>query len=106
MGRTGLLWAHEAFGVAPDMMTVAKPLAGKSSADTNILTCFFVVTHTMNAFSVKAKSAGMREQECQTWGRMRGKRASRVEIGRLFFSGDRWRIVSHTLKLTWSELHE
>jgi acetylornithine/N-succinyldiaminopimelate aminotransferase len=28
MGRTGALWAHEPSGVRPDMMTVAKPLAG------------------------------------------------------------------------------
>lgn len=28
LGRTGHLWAHEAFGVTPDIMTVAKPLAG------------------------------------------------------------------------------
>jgi acetylornithine aminotransferase len=28
LGRTGRLWAHEAAGVAPDMMTLAKPLAG------------------------------------------------------------------------------
>jgi len=29
LGRTGRLWAHEAYeGVAPDMMTLAKPLAG------------------------------------------------------------------------------
>lgn len=28
LGRTGTLWAHEAFGVTPDIMTVAKPLAG------------------------------------------------------------------------------
>ncbi len=28
LGRTGRLWAHEAFGVAPDLLTLAKPLAG------------------------------------------------------------------------------
>lgn len=28
LGRTGHLWAHEAFGVIPDIMTLAKPLAG------------------------------------------------------------------------------
>ncbi|KAG6489115.1 acetylornithine aminotransferase, mitochondrial-like [Zingiber officinale] len=28
LGRTGYLWAHEAFGVIPDIMTLAKPLAG------------------------------------------------------------------------------
>ncbi|KAE8735674.1 Acetylornithine aminotransferase [Hibiscus syriacus] len=27
-GRTGYLWAHEAYGVSPDIMTLAKPLAG------------------------------------------------------------------------------
>ena len=28
MGRTGTLWAHEPYGVTPDIMTVAKPLGG------------------------------------------------------------------------------
>ncbi|KAK8629110.1 hypothetical protein V6N13_077964 [Hibiscus sabdariffa] len=28
LGRTGYLWAHEAYGVSPDIMTLAKPLAG------------------------------------------------------------------------------
>lgn len=28
LGRTGKLWAHEAFDVKPDIMTLAKPLAG------------------------------------------------------------------------------
>ena len=28
LGRTGMLWAYEHFGVQPDMMTLAKPLAG------------------------------------------------------------------------------
>ncbi len=28
LGRTGTLWAHEPAGVTPDMMTLAKPLAG------------------------------------------------------------------------------
>jgi acetylornithine/N-succinyldiaminopimelate aminotransferase len=28
VGRTGTLWAHEASGVTPDIMTLAKPLAG------------------------------------------------------------------------------
>jgi acetylornithine/succinyldiaminopimelate/putrescine aminotransferase len=28
LGRTGHLWAHEAYGIMPDIMTLAKPLAG------------------------------------------------------------------------------
>ena len=28
LGRTGRLWAHQHFGVEPDLMTLAKPLAG------------------------------------------------------------------------------
>lgn len=28
LGRTGTLWAHQAYAVAPDIMTLAKPLAG------------------------------------------------------------------------------
>lgn len=28
LGRTGQLWAHQHFGVEPDLMTLAKPLAG------------------------------------------------------------------------------
>jgi predicted acetylornithine/succinylornithine family transaminase len=28
LGRTGSLWAHQAYGVTPDIMTLAKPLAG------------------------------------------------------------------------------
>lgn len=28
LGRTGYLWAHELYGVTPDIMTLAKPLAG------------------------------------------------------------------------------
>jgi len=28
LGRTGTLWAHQGYGITPDMMTLAKPLAG------------------------------------------------------------------------------
>jgi acetylornithine/N-succinyldiaminopimelate aminotransferase len=28
VGRTGTLWAHEPYGVRPDLMTIAKPLGG------------------------------------------------------------------------------
>lgn len=28
LGRTGYLWAHESYGIFPDIMTLAKPLAG------------------------------------------------------------------------------
>ncbi|CAJ2669958.1 unnamed protein product [Trifolium pratense] len=28
LGRSGFLWAHEAYGIFPDIMTLAKPLAG------------------------------------------------------------------------------
>ncbi|MCI20743.1 acetylornithine aminotransferase mitochondrial-like, partial [Trifolium medium] len=28
LGRSGFLWAHDAYSVYPDMMTLAKPLAG------------------------------------------------------------------------------
>ncbi len=28
MGRTGALWAHQGYGISPDIMTIAKPLAG------------------------------------------------------------------------------
>jgi acetylornithine/succinyldiaminopimelate/putrescine aminotransferase len=28
LGRTGTLWAHEGYGITPDIMTLAKPLAG------------------------------------------------------------------------------
>ena len=37
VGRTGKLWAHEHFGVEPDMMSVAKPLAGARSCVSHAL---------------------------------------------------------------------
>ena len=30
LGRTGKLWGHQLHGVEPDMMTLAKPLAGET----------------------------------------------------------------------------
>lgn len=38
LGRTGTLWAYEAAGVAPDMMTVAKPLGGGLPIGATLLT--------------------------------------------------------------------
>ncbi|XP_057457472.1 acetylornithine aminotransferase, mitochondrial-like [Lotus japonicus] len=38
LGRTGYLWAHEAYGVFPDMMTLAKPLAGGLPIGTVLVT--------------------------------------------------------------------
>ncbi|MCP4427422.1 MAG: aspartate aminotransferase family protein, partial [Chloroflexi bacterium] len=38
LGRTGLLWAYEAYGVKPDIMTLAKPLAGGLPIGATLLT--------------------------------------------------------------------
>ncbi|HEX2092780.1 MAG TPA: acetylornithine/succinylornithine family transaminase [Longimicrobiaceae bacterium] len=38
MGRTGTLWAYESAGVAPDLLTVAKPLAGGLPMGATLLT--------------------------------------------------------------------
>jgi predicted acetylornithine/succinylornithine family transaminase len=38
LGRTGCLWAHEAYGVTPDVMTLAKPLAGGLPIGATLLT--------------------------------------------------------------------
>jgi len=38
LGRTGMLWAHEAMGVTPDIMTLAKPLAGGLPIGATLLT--------------------------------------------------------------------
>ena len=39
LGRTGRMWAHEHFGVRPDIMTLAKPLAGARLATLVICLC-------------------------------------------------------------------
>jgi acetylornithine/N-succinyldiaminopimelate aminotransferase len=38
LGRTGTLWAHQLYGVTPDMMTLAKPLAGGLPIGATLLT--------------------------------------------------------------------
>lgn len=38
LGRTGKLWGHQHHGVEPDMMTLAKPLAGEPSARSALAT--------------------------------------------------------------------
>ncbi len=38
LGRTGRLWAHQAYGVTPDIMTLAKPLAGGLPIGATLLT--------------------------------------------------------------------
>jgi len=38
LGRTGTLWAHQAYGVTPDLMTVAKPLGGGLPIGATLLT--------------------------------------------------------------------
>ncbi len=38
LGRTGTLWAHEASGVTPDLMTLAKPLGGGLPIGVTLLT--------------------------------------------------------------------
>ena len=40
LGRTGKLWAYEHFGVEPDMMTLAKPLAGEMTCSAAVLLMF------------------------------------------------------------------
>ncbi|MDI7275152.1 MAG: aminotransferase class III-fold pyridoxal phosphate-dependent enzyme, partial [Anaerolineae bacterium] len=38
LGRTGTLWAYEAYGVTPDLMTLAKPLGGGLPIGVTLLT--------------------------------------------------------------------
>ena len=38
LGRTGTLWAHEAYDVTPDLMTLAKPLAGGLPVGATLMT--------------------------------------------------------------------
>jgi acetylornithine/N-succinyldiaminopimelate aminotransferase len=38
LGRTGTLWAHEAYGVTPDIMALAKPLGGGLPIGTALVT--------------------------------------------------------------------
>ncbi|HUV95245.1 MAG TPA: aspartate aminotransferase family protein [Anaerolineae bacterium] len=38
LGRTGTLWAHEAYDVTPDLMTLAKPLGGGLPAGATLMT--------------------------------------------------------------------
>ncbi len=38
LGRTGTLWAHEAYGVTPDIMSLAKPLGGGLPIGATLLT--------------------------------------------------------------------
>jgi predicted acetylornithine/succinylornithine family transaminase len=38
MGRTGTLWAHEHYGITPDIMTLAKPLGGGIPVGATLMT--------------------------------------------------------------------
>ena len=39
LGRTGRLWAYEAYDVEPDIMTLAKPLAGVPLCQRLVILC-------------------------------------------------------------------